>query len=170
MKLIGVFIASGLTLLVIGAVGIFSFLPPNKPAQPVETAPVIEPTPVVEQVGPDLPQIEATLAQREAVYQQQIAGLNQALQERQTTYHSQIQQLEAQIAAAQNQLNQLKAQEQNLLAQVAQLETGRAERLATYQAQLQQAKEQYLARYTQLQSQLTEIQTRLAQANAQLGR
>jgi len=175
MKYVGAFIATGLTLVVVVAVGVFSFLPPDAPAQPQQeqvAAPpaAVEAQPVNLPAVPDTARLEATVAQREAMYQEQIAKLNQTLQERQATYQSQIQQLDAQVLALQSQLAELKAQEQSLLAQVAQLETTRAERLAVYQTQLQQAQEQYNGRYTQLQQQLTELQNRLAEATAQLGR
>jgi chromosome segregation ATPase len=159
VKYFAVLLAGGLTLLVVLAVGIFSFLPQEEPPQPAVVVPV----------APATSQLEASLAEREATYQAQIAKLNQTLQERRATYQTHMQDTNAQIATAQQQLNALKAQEQNLLGQAAQLETTRAERLAAYQTQLEQAQGQYSVRYTELQAQLNEARTNLANAQAQLG-
>ena len=159
MKHLVVLPAGGLTLLIVLIIGIFSFLPQEEPPQPAVVVPA----------APTTAQLEATLTERETTYQAQVAKLNQTLQERRATYQTQMQDMNIQIATAQKQFNELKAQEQNLLGQAAQLETNRAERLAAYQAQLEQAQGQYNARYAQLQAQLNEARTNLANAQAQLG-
>ena len=173
MKHLGVLLASGLTLLIILMIGIFSFLPPQSAGSQVTAAETVVtvPTsqPVILPAALDMSQVEANLAQREAIYQGQITQLDQALQTRQTSYQLQIQTLSSQVETLQNQLNDLQTQEQNLLAQLAELETGRAERLAIYQTQLEQARNQYNQRYAEMQAQLNEAQTRLAEVNAQLG-
>ena len=177
MKHLGVWLAGGVTFLLVLAIGIFSFLPTEPATQPTQKKTSIVDTPFVlatsdQVVMPtvDTSQVEATLAQREGVYQEQIAQLDQTLQERQLIYQNQIQDLAVQITNAQNRVDQLIEQEQELQAQISQLEAARAERLTVYQSQLQQAQDQYNARYTQLQAQLNEIQSKLAEANAQLGR
>ncbi len=175
MKNLGPLLAGGLTLLIVLGVGIFSFLPAERPTQATTEQPVAAvPIPPTEQIAvpaePDTTQFDAAMAEREAIYQAQIEELNQASQERQATYQAQIEASTVQIASAQNQLNDLKAQEQNLLAQVSQLETARAERLAVYQNQLQQVQKQYSDRYVQLQAQLNEARAKLSEANVQLGR
>jgi hypothetical protein len=159
MKYLGVWLAGGVTLMIILAIGIFSFLPQETPPQPA----------VVVSAPPTAVQLQANLAEREATYQSQINQLNQTLQERQSTYQQQLQEMSLQLTAAQNQLQELKAQEQNLLVQAAQLETTRAERLAAYQAQLEQSQAQANTRHAQWQTQLTEAQTKLAEAQTQLG-
>lgn len=161
LKHLGILLAGGITFIIVFAVGIFSFLPQEQPPQPAVVVPA---TP------PNADQLEASLSKREATYQAQITQSGQTLQERQTTYQAQLEELNTQIMAAQQQLNQLKAQEQNLLGQAAQLETSRAERLTTYQSQLEQVQNQYQERFIQWQNQLAEAQTRLNEANAQLGR
>jgi len=175
MKNISTILAGGLTLLVVMVVAIFSFLPapPTDQAPTSQNAalPVPPPAePVLTQAQTDSIQIETTLAEREATYRTQIDILNQSLEERQATYQAQIQELTGQIVTAQNQLNELKGQEQNVLAQVVQLESARAERLAAYQGQLEQTQIQYNERFGQLQAQLNEARTKLGEANAQLGR
>lgn len=164
MKYLGPLLAGGLTLVIVLIIGVFSFWP-------AEQAVTADPPPTQQIVVSivETTELEAAMAEREAVYQAQIEELSRALQERQATYQTQIQELTTQIAAAQNQLNELKIQEQNLPSQITQLEVTRAERLAVYQSQLQQVQEQYNNRLTQLQVQLNEAQARLAEANAQLG-
>jgi len=173
MKRLGPLLAGGLTLAIVMVIGIFSFLPPEVSSQPgqaeVAAADNLASNQIV--ISPvDTSQLEATMAEREATYQAQFEELGRALQERQAIYQGQIQELTAQITAAQNQLNDLKAQEQSLPGQITQLEDTRAERQAAYQAQLQEFQNQYNDRIVQLQAQLNEAQTRLAEANAQLGR
>jgi multidrug efflux pump subunit AcrA (membrane-fusion protein) len=165
MKNLAPLIAGGLTLLVVLAIGVFSFLP----AQPTET-PTTEPAagPIVIPAVDTTP-IVNTITEREAVYQNQIQELDQALQARQSTYASQTQTLNSQILAAQNQLAQLKTQDENLAGQISQLEATRNERLGTYQSQLTQLNTQYNERLPQLQNQLAEAQAKLAEVNAQLG-
>jgi len=165
MKNLAPLVAGGLTLIVVLAIGIFSFLPVQPTATPASAPsggpiviPAVDTTPIVN-----------TIAEREAVYQNQIQELDQALQARQSTYASQTQTLNSQILAAQNQLAQLNTQEETLTAQITQLETTRNERLATYQSQLTQLNTQYNERLPQLQNQLAEAQAKLAEVNAQLG-
>lgn len=158
MKYLGPLLAGGLTLAIVVVVGIFSFIPaaatPAQPAQPVEPS---KPAGQIVIAPVDTAEFEAKMAEREAVYQSQLETLNQALQERQTAYQSQIQELTGQVTATQNQLAELKAQEETLPAQITQLEQTRTERQATYQAQLQQFQGQYNDRLTQWQSQLSEV-------------
>lgn len=173
MKHLGPLLAGGLTLAVVMVIAVFSFLPPqvlpqSEQAEVAATDNLASTQIVISPV--DTSQLEATMAEREATYQAQIEELGRALQERQAIYQGQIQELTAQIAAAQNQLNDLRAQEQNLPGQITQLEDTRAERQAAYQAQLQEFQNQFNDRIVQLQAQLNEAQARLAEANAQLGR
>jgi chromosome segregation ATPase len=171
MKNLSAILAGGLTLLVVMVVGIFSFLPAPPTDQASSGQSTVLPVgPAAEQAGTDPAQLEATLAEREATYRTQIDTLNQTLQERQSTYQAQIQELTSQIDTVQNQLNELKGQEQSVLAQVVQLESARAERLAAYQGQLEQTQTQYNERFVQLQTQLNDARTKLVEANAQLGR
>ena len=178
MKYLGPLLAGGVTLIIVVVIGIFSFLPRETPAQPIEVqssasearvdAPVSG-----EMVTPahlDSSQLEQNFAQREATYQAQLARLDQALKERQSIYQNQIQQLNTQVAAVEQTHAELKAQEQSLLAQVAELETTRAERLLVYQAQFQEARDQYSARLAELQTRLGQTQGQLAEAKTQLGR
>jgi DNA repair exonuclease SbcCD ATPase subunit len=177
MRHLGATLAGGLTFVIVLLVGIFSFLPAQEAtqsteAQPAASIPSGAQSAAVQFVTPpvmDTAVVEADLARREAIYQSQIAQLDQALQERQGTYQTQIQSLNTQVTTVQNELEELNAVEQSLLAQIAELETARAERLATYQSQLEQAKAQYNARFAEMQSMLNEIQTKLAEANTQLG-
>ena len=146
MKYVGPLLAGGLTLTIVLLVGVFSFLPAKLPAQPAaEQAAAVDmnsPAQIVISPG-DTSQFEAMISEREATYQTQMAELNLALQERQTTYQTQIQDLSVQITTAQNQLAELKAQEQNLPAQLTELKNTRAERQSLYQTQLQQLQNQY---------------------------
>jgi chromosome segregation ATPase len=167
MKNLGPLLAGGLTLVLILLVGLFSFLPTQSIGQ-AETASTAQVGPIVVPAV-DTTQVEANLTEREAVYQTQIQELDQAWQQRQTTYQPQIQTLNSQITATQNQLTELKAQEQNLSIQITQLENTRAERLATYQTELEKLNNQYSGRLAQLQAQLNEAQVKLAEVNAQLG-
>jgi hypothetical protein len=93
-----------LTVITVFSVAVFSFLPPEETAKPAaQPAEPVQPA----QTGPvivDTSQVDAAVAQREAVYQDQIAQLDRALQERQATYQAQLEQLQAQLAPAQNQL------------------------------------------------------------------
>lgn len=171
MKHLGPLLAGGLTLIIVLVVGLFSFLPADNTAQAVEApAGDTAATQIVVPAPPEAGQLEAVLAEREAMYQAQLQELDQTLQERQAAYQAQLQTLAGQATAAQNQLAELQAQEQEMSAQLANLQNTRNERLATYQAQLQQAQNQYTQRYTQLQTQLAEARNRLAEANAQLGK
>jgi chromosome segregation ATPase len=167
MKYLGAILAGGLTLIIVVVVGIFSFLPAAPAAStgvtPPQAANVALPTLMA--VAPNV-----ASAEREAAYQGQIQQLTQAYQQRQAAYQSQIEEVANQVNAAQDQLSQLKAQEQTLPPQLTQLEGTRAERLKVYQAQLDQSKNQYSAQLSQLQAQFNEAQNKLAQANAQLGR
>ena len=175
MKLIGSLLAAGLTMAIILVIVVYSFLPSNKPVEAVSaeqgavTVPTMQILPTLPPPTADTSQLEAALAQREAVYHQQISQLGQALQERQTTYQTQIETVAGQAAAAQGNLAQLQSQEQALLTQVADLETTRNERLVTYQTQLQQAQAQYQPRFAELQTRINELQQQLAEANAVLG-
>jgi hypothetical protein len=164
MKNPGPLLAGGLTLLIVLTVGIFSFLPLESaaPETAASTGPIVVP-------AVDTSQLEATMAQREAVYQNQLQQLNQTLEERQNTYQNQIQTLNSEITTTKNQLVELQTQQQDLSAQISQLENTRAERLATYQTQLEQLNQQYKSQLAQLQAQLNEAQTKLAEVNAQLG-
>lgn len=173
MNHVGAWLAGGLTLIVIAVIGIFSFLPAERPAPAAQPETVLEPVvvaPVVAAPVLDQAQLEANLAQREGIYQGQVAQLDQTIQQRQQTYQEQLHLLNGQVAGTQEQLAALQAQEQTLADQVAQLETARAERLNQYQAQLSQAQTQYSSRFNDLQTQLAQIQSRLVEANAQLGR
>jgi flagellar biosynthesis/type III secretory pathway chaperone len=80
----------------------------------------------------------------------------------------QQQDLAAQVALAQGQLQSLTTQQQTLLEQVKQLEDARQSRLVTYQSQLDEAKNQYTTRYAAWQQQLNEAQTQLNAAQAGL--
>ena len=164
MKNPGPLLAGGLTLLIVLTVGIFSFLPPESivPETAASTGPIVVP-------AADTSQLEATMAQREAVYQNQLQQLNQTFEERQNTYQNQIQTLNSEITTAKNQLAELQTQQQDRSAQISQLEKTRAERLAAYQTQLEQLNRQYNSQITQLQAQLNEAQAKLTEANAQLG-
>jgi len=175
MKYMGPLLAGLLTLTIVLVVGIYSFLP----AQPaLDTPPATVDTPVQapgarQTIAPqpvDMAQIESTMAQRQAIYQEQIGQLDQALQQRQTVYQTQIQELTGQMTTINQQLEEMAQQTQTLQAQIDQLETTRTERLAVYQTQLQQAQSQYTSRQTELQTQLQTVQSQLAEANAQLGR
>lgn len=173
MKRLGPLLAGGLTLAIVMVIGIFSFLPPEVLPQPEQAEVAAADNSSSDQIvipAVDTSQLEATMAGRKATYQAQIEELSRAMQEHQAIYQGQIQELTAQITAAQNQLNDLKAQEPSLSGQITQLENTRAERQAAYQAQLQDFQNQYNDRIVQLQAQLNEAQTRLAEANAQLGR
>ncbi|HMQ54650.1 MAG TPA: hypothetical protein PKE64_10900 [Anaerolineae bacterium] len=174
MKYVGVILASLVTALILTAIGIFSFLPADEPP-PAEAAAATSAgaEPAVSLPIPptiDTATIETTLAQRDAVYQGQLGDLEQNLQERQTTYQTQIQQASAQVAAAQSRLEELQALETELAAQVAQYDAARRERLGTYQTQLTQLQDQYQARFAELEQALTQTQSQLAEANIQLGR
>ncbi len=174
MKYVGVSLAVGLTLLIVIAVGIFSFLPQIQ-QPPAETVPPPEPVaPLTLDVSQSstqgVTQPEEDMARREAVYQGQIGQLEQTLQAHQTTYQEQVDLLTGQVATAQAHLDELTAQEEALTGQIAELEGTRTERLALYDSQLTQARRQYEARYAELQAQLEEVLTNLEQANAQLGR
>lgn len=163
MKNLGPLLAGGLTLLIVLAVGVFSFLPAQPaPAAESATGPIVVP-------AADTGQLEAAMAERENVYQGQLQQLEQTYQDRQAMYQSQIQTLNSQITAAQNQLDDLTAQEATLSLQVAQFEQSRTERLNTYQAQLNELNPQYADRLSQLQAQINEAQAKLAEVNAQLG-
>ncbi|MCB0155881.1 MAG: hypothetical protein KDF65_13870 [Anaerolineae bacterium] len=172
MNHVGAWLAGGLTLIVIAVIGIFSFLPTESPAPAEPAESVLEPVaaPVVAAPVLDQAQLEANLAQREGIYQGQVAQLDQTIQQRQQTYQEQLHLLNGQVGGTQEQLAALQAQEQVLADQVAQLEAARAERLNQYQAQLSQAQTQYSSRFNDLQTQLAQIQSRLVEANAQLGR
>lgn len=102
MKYIAPLLAGGLTLLIVLVVGIYSFLPPERPSQAVVVQPPAQ---------QDTTQLEAMMTEREKIYQAQIEELNRVLQERQVTYQTQIQELSGQIPQVINQLNELKAQE-----------------------------------------------------------
>lgn len=178
MKYLGPLLAGVLTLIIVVVIGIFSFLPPDMPAQPVNVqsaaAEATVDAPVSKQgVAPalvDSSQLEQSFAQREATYQAQLDRLDQALKERQSIYQNQIQQLNALVAAVEQTRDELKAQERSQLAQVAELETTRAERLAVYRTQVKQARDQYGVRLAELQTRLSQTQVQLAEAKTQLGR
>ena len=171
MKHLGPILAGGLTIAVVLVVGIFSFLPAESSPQ-VDQATNVGPGPTGQIVvaSVDTSQLEIAIAEREGVYLGQIDELNRTLQERQALYQTQMQTLNDQITATQDQVAQVQAQERILPARITQLENSRAERQATYQAQLAQLQNQYNERIAQLQAQLNEAQLRLAEANAQLGR
>ena len=169
MKLLGSLLAGALTLLIIVVVGAFVFMPVNTEAEPAEVVVPDAPTLAAPAV-PVASQIEADLARREESYQTQMTQLDQTLQDRHATYQNQIQQIGEQLAVAQNQLDQLQTQAEALSQQAAQLESTRAERLAQYQSQLEQARQQYEARFAEIQQAIGQAQTQLAEANARLGR
>jgi hypothetical protein len=182
LKYLGITLTTSVTLLIVLMVVAFSFLPvaeepPGEaqftPLPPPALPQMVVATPVDTVRFADAPvdtrTLEAELAQRERVYQDQFNQIEQAIQERQTAYQGQMEALSQQITAAQQQLDLLKTQEQPLQTQVAQLESTRTERLSAYQAQLQQAQEQYQAHYAETQAYLAEIQAKLAEVKIQLG-
>jgi hypothetical protein len=173
MKQLGVILATGLTLLIVFVVSIFSFFPgegKSLPPLPGFLTGTEDPqSTIIIPVAPNLAQLETTLTEREAAHQARITELNKAVQEREAVYQAQIQELTAQISEAQTQLNDLKTWEQDLRARIAELETTRAERLATYQRQLEQVQAEYNTRSGQLQAQLSEAQNQLINARTQLG-
>lgn len=169
MKYLSTMLAVGLTLLVVITVEIFSFLPAQ--AEPETAEVVIEPLATLPTSALiESSQIEADFGQRETAYQEQIMQLDQTLQDRQSDYQTQIQQMGGQIVVAQNQLNQLQAQAETLSQQTAELETLRVNQIANYQTELAQAQELYNARFIEIQQAIAQAQTRLAEANTKLGR
>ncbi|MCB0191285.1 MAG: hypothetical protein KDJ65_05020 [Anaerolineae bacterium] len=169
MKYLGTILAVGLTMFVIVTVGVFSFLPTE--AEPAAAESIPEPLPV-----PSLPasfepnRLKTELTGRETLYQTQIADLDQTLQERQSIYHHQIQDMSSQLATAQNQLSQLQAQAETLSQQTHELQTLHDSRVATYQDELTKAQTVYATRFTEIQQAIADAQARLAEANARLGR
>lgn len=171
MKPLGAILAGGLTLIIVLVIGIFSFLPSQTteaaPAQPAATSAAViisQPQPTI-----DPGQLEAAIARREALYQQQISQLQQTLQQRQSTYQQQIQTLSTQVAEARAQVDGLKMLEQGLQTQVTELENTRNQRLAQYQDQLQQAQTQYTPRFTEMQTMIDNLRIELAQTSSRLG-
>lgn len=169
MKYVGTLLAAVLTLTVVATVAVFSFLPsqPESEAAKAGGAPLVT---VSAPVTVEPPHTEAELTQREATYQKQVAQLEQTLQARQAAYQTQMRQVGEQVAATQNQLNQLQTQAEALSRQVAELETLRVDRLAAYQSELANAQELYDGRFAEIQQAIAEVQSRLAEANTNLGR
>jgi len=167
MKHLGPILAGGLSLIIVLIVGVFSFLPmaPAEPATANNAAPAAGEQIVIPAVSN--PDLEAALAEREAVYMAQIEALDQTFQERQAVYQAQIEQLTTQITAAQNQLTELQVQQQELPGQISQLEATRTERQTVYQAQLQELQNQYADRLAQLQAQVNESRAKLAEVTGQ---
>jgi len=167
MKHLGPILAGGLSLIIVLIVGVFSFLPvtPAEPATANNAASVAGEQIVIPAVSN--PDLEAALAEREAVYMAQIEALDQTFQERQAVYQAQIEQLTTQITAAQNQLTELQVQQQELPGQISQLEATRTERQTVYQTQLQELQNQYADRLAQLQAQVNESRAKLAEVTGQ---
>ena len=113
---------------------------------------------------------DQALAERAAVYTRQIGELQTTLANRAGVYADQLAALDANLAALNDQLSQLRAESQTLTQQQAQIEAFRAERSAQFSAQLDQARQQYDQRAAAMHSQLVEAQARLAEANQLLGR
>ncbi|MCB0212811.1 MAG: hypothetical protein KDJ52_25940 [Anaerolineae bacterium] len=169
MKYLGTVLAIGLTLLIVIAVGMFSFLPAE--AEPASVEDVTESL-----ATPSLPtavepaSLEADLTTRETLYQAQITQLDQTLQERQAVYQGQIQEMSNQLVTAQSQLSQLQDQADTLSQQTNELKTLHDNRIATYQDELGKAQALYATRFTEIQQAIADAQARLAEANARLGR
>lgn len=160
MRHLGLLLAGGLIVVPILLIGIFSFFPAEVPPQPAIVVPV----------DPTITHLENRLTEQEATYQARVTALDQALQQEQADFQAQVKKLNMQIVTAQEHLDSLKRQEQDLQEQTRQLEISRAERVGTYQTALRQTRDEYTARQTQLQAQLDEAQAKLTEVNAQLKR
>ncbi|MEW5958242.1 MAG: hypothetical protein AB1801_10990 [Chloroflexota bacterium] len=160
MRSAGLFLAIGLSLLVVLVLGVFIFFPTVTPPKAVIIVPV----------DPTISQMEQALTEQESAYQAQLATLQQTLARQETGYRNQIEALQAEIAAARQQLNDLKRTEQELLIQLQELETSRAGQKEIYRANLQQTQEQHTARQSELNTQLERVQAELARLTARLGR
>jgi hypothetical protein len=160
MKQLGLILVGGFILLTIILTGILYFLSEADVSQPAIVVPV----------DPTITYLEKTLTEQETAYQAQVLALEETRQQQQTDFESQIKKLNAQILAAQQSLDDLKSQEQELLQQIQALETTRAVQQATYQTNLQQTGSEYAGRQAQLQAQLDKVRAELADVNVQLGR
>lgn len=160
VRSLGLIVVIGLSLFAILAIGGLIFFPAEPPPRAVIRVPV----------DPSIGQMEQALADQESAYQARLTGLQQTLEQQEARYQTQIEELEAQIAAAQQQLDDLKSTEQTLSAQVQTLETTRAERQAIYQADLQQSRTEHGTRQTELRTQLDRVQAELGQISGRLER
>lgn len=121
------------------------------------------------QAGPAVPP-QPAIVQREAVYLQEIAATSRLLQERQTVYQAQLDEMANRLQGGQAALDTLAAQEAALQQQLAQLQSARRARLDSYASQLAAARAAYQERFDLMGAQLQEVQAKLAEANAILGR
>jgi chromosome segregation ATPase len=96
-------------------------------------------------------------------------AIEETWQQQQTNFEDQINELNAQILAAQQELDDLKSQEQELFNRVQKLETTYAEQKTAHQTDLQQVRSEYTSRQTQLQTKLDEVRAELGNVNAKLG-
>jgi hypothetical protein len=166
MKNIGVVLAVVMTLIVISAIGVFSFLPASDPPDPTQAAPTTT-TQVV--AVTDTGAVQAAFAAREALIQSQIEELDRELTDRGAAYEARVAEVAGVIAAAEEQLAVLQEQEALMVEQVEALQTVQSERAVLYAGQREQAQIQYQAAIDQLKTQLEEAKVKLADAQAQLG-
>jgi Skp family chaperone for outer membrane proteins len=134
MKRLGLLLTGGFILFLVLAVGIVKFF------QGIESAQ----TPLVVPVDPTITALQAQIAADQADYQAQLTALAQNRQQQDAAFQQQAQGLTGQIKAAQQQLTDLKSQEQEFLAQVEQLQNTRAERQHAYQTSLEQTSQTHL--------------------------
>ena len=160
MRHLGLLLIAVTVLFMVLVIGVFAFMTEELPPQEVIVVPV----------DPTITYMENALVTQEAAYQSQLDELEQTLQQRQVDFRNELESLNKQIEAVQEQLNQLLTQEQELLSQLKQLQIRRAQQQSRHQTDLQLAREQYLARQAQLQTQIEAAQTELDQLYLQLRR
>ena len=158
MKHLSLLLLGSIIVPILLIISFVRFWPNHEPSQPA----------VVVSVQQELIPLKTSLAQQEADYLAQLEELKQTLQTRQAAYQANTETLNAQIIAAQNQLDDLQHQQQSLQLELTQFQTSRIQQAATYQAQLQQAQAEYDQQLPQLKTQLEATQVELNQINLQL--
>ncbi|HXW01028.1 MAG TPA: hypothetical protein VEC93_21625 [Anaerolineae bacterium] len=118
----------------------------------------------------DLAELEAIGQARHAIYTEQQATLQATIQERSTTYQSQIAEAQRQLTLYQAATEQYQQDIHTLDEQISQLEQALAEREADYQTQVEQAIQPFQDHHNQLLAQREAARQALSAARTQLGR
>lgn len=155
-------------LLMITALGIWSFTRPVR----TEPMPQLSPPLTASQIEPpiNLAELAATGQARHATYIEQQTTLQATIQERSATYQSQIAEVQRQLTLYQAAIEQYQQDTHTLDEQISQLEQALAEREANYQTQVEQAIQPFQDHSDQLLAQREAARQALSAAEAQLER
>lgn len=174
-KLTGLLIAGNVTaflLVILVGTGVWVWFAAQNPP-PAEPEPVAAQTAVpgaANSYAEEMATLQQTMQQRSQTYQQQITTLQTSLQDRQTAYQTELTKAETNLNDYNNAVSQQQQSLDALNAQITQLEQALAQRQTGYQAQLARTQADLQARADQLTITLQEGQVALVAANAQLGR